>query len=444
MKKSLLFVLTLFFCQSIFAQAQPNTPLYNFLTAIPGAEVTVLEAKNCNEFYKVMLPQMLNHNNMNSPKFMQRLFIRHRNANNPTVIVTEGYGAEYAANPDASVGVADLFDGNSIVVEHRYFLASTPTAPLDWEYLTVEQAAADYHYIRQLFREFYQGKWVATGISKGGMTTLSYEVFYPDDTDASVAHVAPVNFKKTDPRIGKFFDTVGDAPCREKIRNFQQIMLERKRDILPIFEQKYRQDGGDFNTVADAETMYDYTVLEYEFSFWQWSGHCEAIPSETVGNDSLFNYLNSVIPALGWFDEKSIRFFAPSYYQFYSQLGYYEYDYEIPRFKKWLKNEKYPSFVIAEKTVAAPTFTKSYLRKMKKFLRKKVDRMIFVYGEYDPWGATAVELNRKGDALKFVVNDGTHRARITDLAPEQKKIAYAALEKWLGTPVAEKPKEKKK
>ena len=77
----------------------------------------------------------------------------------------------------------------------------------------------------QLFEIIYRGKWVSTGISKGGATTIYYRYFYPDDVDVSVPYVAPVNRELEDQRLYSFLETIGSDECREKIRSFQIRVL---------------------------------------------------------------------------------------------------------------------------------------------------------------------------------------------------------------------------
>ena len=73
----------------------------------------------------------------------------------------------------------------TLVWNTGFFGKSIPDS-MKWEYLTVEQAAADLHTINQLFRKIYKGKWISTGISKGGQTTLYFKYFYPEDVDIAI------------------------------------------------------------------------------------------------------------------------------------------------------------------------------------------------------------------------------------------------------------------
>lgn len=151
-----------------------------------------------------------------------------------------------------------------IFVEYRYFLESTPE-PKDWQYLTAENSADDLHAITTAFKNIYPGKWIATGISKGGQTTLLYRTFYPDDVDISVPYVAPLCYGVEDGRHEPFLHKVSTPENRKKIEDFQLEALKRKATLLPRFEKYCTEKNYSFR--APIEEIYDYSVLEYSFCF---------------------------------------------------------------------------------------------------------------------------------------------------------------------------------
>jgi len=104
------------------------------------------------------------------------------------VMITGGYSANrnYLSEPASILGC------NQIIVEHRYFGESLPDS-LDWSQLTTANAAADHHHIYQLFSQYYQEKWMSSGISKGGQTSIFYKYYYPDDMAVTMPYVAPLN-----------------------------------------------------------------------------------------------------------------------------------------------------------------------------------------------------------------------------------------------------------
>jgi hypothetical protein len=183
-----------------------------------------------------MLPQPLDHKNPAVGHFRQRVFVGHRGFDRPTVLETEGYGCNWM-NGFLIDEPATLLNANQLYVEHRYFGASRPEK-LEWKYLTAEQDAGDYHAIRLLFGQIYQGKWISTGVSKGVQTAVEYKVFYPDDIDVVIPYVAPLNYRKLDSRIDRHFRKVGTEQCRDKIRSVQNYLLQYKKVTLSIYENR--------------------------------------------------------------------------------------------------------------------------------------------------------------------------------------------------------------
>jgi len=384
-----------------FLSLAQDSELNTFLKAIPGADIEKKDTSAYKEFYIVMLPQLVDHNNANGASFKQRIYIGHVDFDRPTIMETEGYGTDWM-NPRVVTEPVGMLKGNMIYIEHRYFGPSTPN-PVDWKYLNVEQDAADYHYIRTLFGKIYKGKWIATGVSKGGQTATAYKVFYPDDVDVTIPYVAPLNFERLDPRIDKHFKTVGSKQQRSHIKEIQFYLLKNKSTVMPLWKQIADKVGYKFTSI-DEESAYDYSVLEFPFSFWQYTAEATKLPDlNTATPEKMAKFLFQIVPPF-WYTEAANAYQAANY-QFYTQLGYYEYN-EKP-FRKYLKNKDYPNsaFVPKEATVI---WDPSYTEKLKKFIASNPQHMIFIYGEADPWGATAPEIKPGSGSLKMVKTGGTH------------------------------------
>ena len=72
---------------------------------------------------------------------------------------------------------------------------------------------------------------------------MYYNYFYPNDMDATVAYVAPLNLKEEDPKFHEFLKNVGDEDCREKIVNFQRDVLKHKDEIIPMLKNYAEQNN---------------------------------------------------------------------------------------------------------------------------------------------------------------------------------------------------------
>src|SRR6185503_19153486 len=177
---------------------------------------------------------------------------------------------------------------NQIDVEQRFFEPSRPD-PADWSFLTIEQAAADHHRIVAALRPIYCGKWVSTGSSKGGMTSIYHRRFYPDDVDATVAYVAPISFGAPDDRYHPFFDTVGSASCRRKLRTYQRELLSRRAAMLSRMQDEADQNGLTFDRSSGIEGAFEDAVIEFSWGFWQYRGPslCASIPGTAATDAAL-------------------------------------------------------------------------------------------------------------------------------------------------------------
>lgn len=174
------------------------------LAALPGvSDVETLKSKLFQEKYVFFIKQQLDAKDASKGNFEQRVILCHRGFDRPTVLVTEGYNANYGLREDYIEELAQIFNTNIVLVEYRYFDKSTPT-PCNWQYLTVENSLYDLHNVNRTLHAIYKGKWIATGISKGGQTTMFYRSYFPDDVDISVPYVAPLNRSVEDGRHEKF------------------------------------------------------------------------------------------------------------------------------------------------------------------------------------------------------------------------------------------------
>jgi hypothetical protein len=421
-------IVIVFFFIPFFMQAQEETkPLHDFLSGFDGLDFEEMDTREeFSEKYVVYMPQPLDHKDPSLGFFTQRVFVIHRDVDAPVVLTTEGYGAAYANFPQYRSELCGLLEANEIIVEHRFFEPSAPDS-LDWRYLTVEQAATDHHKVVEFFKPFYTGKWVNSGISKGGQTAMYHRTYYPDDVDATVGYVCPLNFTIEEQRCYDFLDQVGSEECREKIHNFQKLLLCNKDRFFPAFKQMIDEEGLNFS-IGDT-AGYELTVLEYSFAFWQWgSMSCDKIPDDSVNPQVAILHLASV-SGLSWVSDEGIAGLQPFFYQALTEIGFYGYDHsEFPGCVEALDAQ---TFDFSCPKGADCTFDPGPMEKVDHFVRHKGDNMIFVYGEWDPWSAPAVQITGKTNSFKVINPEGSHSTRIRFLPEEQREKIYTALEDWL-------------
>jgi hypothetical protein len=405
--------------------------LKNRIESLPGI-ISVERIEPDSEYveaFKIFIEQPVDHNNPDGEKFRQKFYLSHKDDSLPMVIELDGYNIDF----NRSNELASILKCNKIVVEHRYFGESVPDS-LDWNFLTIEQAANDHHRIIEAMKMIYDKQWIATGISKGGQTTYIYNYYFPDDADASVCYVAPLNLAPEDPRIYHFLDNVGSEDCRNKMVLFQREVLKREDELLPMFIEDTK--SSDYNySIGNDKFIFEFVVLEYGFAFWQWQfTNCSQIPDTTASNEVLFEHLKKG-SSFSYFSDQDIAANLPFIYQAYSQMGYYGYD--ISYFKDLLKEVKEPTSRIFLPKYLNPEFDCCIMQKINTWIQKHGNNIIFIYGEIDAWSATAVELTGETNSIKMVKIGGNHRTRINSFNDTDRAIIIETLEAWLDYKIPE-------
>lgn len=394
------------------------------LSRLPGV-VDVKEmpaAGRLLQAFDVTFQQPVDHANPNGARFPQHVFVTHAGYDRPVVLGTEGY----AARGNAGGELPRLLNANQVTVEHRYFGRSVPS-PLDWTFLTVRQSADDLHAIFTALKTIYPGKWVSTGASKGGQTSLFYKCHYPQDMDATVAYVAPVNLHQEDPRVNRFTETVGDEASRKKLRDLQLALFDREDEVLPLV--KAEADKRKWTFGIGLAAAYEYGILEHPYAFWQYGTSPAEIPAPDAPAAALAAHYNKV-GALYYYSDQGKKQFEPFMYQAYTEIGYYNYD--IAPFKGHMKALTTPSNIVLCPEGAKIVYNPATMAFVYDFLRYKADHVVYIYGGLDTWSGTQMQLLGRTDAIKVVVENAHHGARIGAFSPEQKELFFSTMERWLG------------
>lgn len=404
-----------------------NKELYQKLCTLKGViTVDSLPSDYSSEKYVVTIRQPLDHKHPEKGSFTQRVVISHEGFDRPTVLVTEGYGGDYALNPRYRDELAGLFQTNTVFVEHRYFSGSVPDT-VDWQYLTAPNSASDLHLITTLFKQIYPQKWISTGISKGGQTALIYRAFFPNDVDITVPYVAPVSRSAEDGRHEPFLNVVGDKKTRQAILSFQREVLKRRGEIIPLMEKFCMEKQLSFR--ISMNEVLDYCVLEYSFAFWQWGTPASQIPANSATTEVLFKHLTEISgPDYFATGQPTQAFFI----QAARELGYYGYDIEpfkdllfIRTAKDYLQRIMLPEGITIQ-------FQPELYKKLTNFIATSDPRLIFVYGEYDPWTSVGItKLDGKKNMFVAIQPKGSHRARINTLPDSLRDKVIKTINLWL-------------
>ena len=398
----------------------------------PNAEITKMDAKDhFTKAYQLVLNEPLDHNNAEAGTFKHYVYLSHVNTNKPTILVTEGYNAS-----PRTYELSKIFKGNQVQVEYRFYGKSRPDS-IPWKYLKNDQAVEDYHQLVTKLKTLYSNKWISTGISKGGETVLIYKSKYPYDIDVAVPYVAPLINTQEDSRTEEHISTVGSDECRAKITKFQRLVLEHREEILSEISEYAELKKMNFTELSTEEAM-EYAVLEFPFSFWQWGGNCDDIPNENASAKELFEYINKIV-GISFYNDTTYYDLLPSYYQHMTELGYYGFD--TAPVKDLIKVVHEPTNLrFAPKNVDL-TFNEDYINEVRDYAENKGNKTLYIYGEYDTWGACAPSPKPHVNALKMVLKEGSHSARIKDFSTEDKQLIYNKLQNWLGYSITIYPLE---
>jgi hypothetical protein len=405
------------------------------LRAIPG--LTVRENPNGARvptgyrFFLMEYDQPADHSRPECQRFQQRLTLLHTSDTAPMVLYTGGY---YVSTGPSRRELTSLLSANQLSVEHRFFLPSRPE-PADWSQLTIQQSADDFHRIVQSFKPIYGGRWLSTGASKGGETVVFFRRFYPNDVDATVAYVAPLA-RRDDARFPAFQDAVGgatQAACRERIHTFQRTVLERREEMLGLL-RTYAQENGLTYAQLGIEKALEHAVIETYFGFWQYNSpaNCDLFPGSEATSAQLLDVMNTVVGLATFADNGSsgLGHYAPYYYQAAVELGW-------PRpYEAFLG-----SLIHFPDTDTAPVYSPAgvplvfrdqAMQDIQDWVSTQGERLMFIYGELDPWSAASYSLGGARDSYLYEVPGGNHASNISRLPEVQFSEAVETVRRWAG------------
>lgn len=424
-------------CEATQWSAPPGCAATDFegkLRCIPGLTVAVAPDAGVPGYtrYNLQLEQPVDHDAPQAGDFPMRLTLLHTDASKPLVLSTSGYGL--------SSGRGELtraFATNQLSYEHRFFGPSRPT-PTDWTKLSIRQAAGDAHRIAEAFHWLYPGRWVNTGGSKGGMTSVYHRRFHPCDVDATVAYVAPVTLGALDPAYPPFLEQVGGPPraaCRAALTQFQRRLLMEREVLVPLV-------SGTFGRIP-VDQAFELAVIELPFGFWQYGDPddadtgCGAIPAAGATAQQQLDFLETHSSPEVLAGAASLEAFEPYYHQAATQLGAPE-----PNEAALRDLLRYPGTDVPSTFVSpgrALPFDAAAMPDINIWLATRGQRLLFVYGSLDPWSARPFTLGLAEDSFTFVVDQGNHGASLSQLGSASTQ-AFATVSRWLNAALVTAPK----
>ncbi|XXF75193.1 S28 family serine protease [Myxococcaceae bacterium GXIMD 01537] len=417
------------------ASALESEDLGEQLRAVPGLtvllDVWLSNTTKDTRFFILDYEQPTDHQHPEGERFRQRMTLLYRYRPGPTPVVLHTLGYELTPTTGQSEPTR-LLAAHELRVEHRFFGTSRP-ASHDWKRLTIEQAAADHHRIVQALRPLLgDGRWLSTGISKGGQAATYHRHFYPDDVEATVAYVSPNVRGETDVRAVRFLETVGtDADCRQRLKAIQRAALTRREEMLPFAAGAAASTGATFDMLG-LDRALEFSVLELPYYFWQVGSQslCPTIPAPDAPASALFDFIQRHTFFTDSFGDAGLQSLAPYYYQAATQLGALRYaEHHLHGLLHYPRQDlpaHLPPLGVQKR------FDVTAMLRVGHWVRDAGQRMLFLYGENDPWFSAPFEVRESNDALRFVVPRGNHGARLAQLPEPERSVALERLFQWAG------------
>ncbi|GLZ33175.1 tripeptidyl aminopeptidase [Lentzea sp. NBRC 105346] len=407
------------------AHAAPD--IKDRITALPGVRIISEGTLGAARTFVLGVQQPVDHRHPRGAKFEQRFSLLHKDESKPMVLHTTGYALPGTIGAGE---VARLTDGNQISVEQRFFTPSIPQ-PADWRDLNIWQAANDHHDIVTKLKTIYKAKWISTGASKGGMTSVYHRRFFPRDVDATVAYVAPNDVVNNRDNYGEFIENVGNDPtCNRRLEGVQRQILQHRDEVAA----KLLAKGYTYEQFGDVQKSLEINVLDTPFTFWQYGlqADCAIVPGDNASVDELFTFIEKTV---GWdfYTDAGIKPYVPYYYQAGTQLGWPIADEShVKGLLRYPGSDAPRSMVPAEIKMR---FEPGVMRDIDTWVRFSSSQMLFVYGQNDPWGAEQFHPSKR-DSYTYTVPGGNHGSNITKLPEAQRAEATKTVLRWAGVSAA--------
>ncbi|WP_188113418.1 S28 family serine protease [Nocardioides humilatus] len=420
------------------APVQKRASLLDEIRAIPIV-THVTEVKNAprgTRFFRIKVSVPVDYADPQYPTFELRVNLLHRGFDRPTVVETSGY--RLWDDPYRSE-VTRIVDGNQLDIEHRFFSPSLPKHP-DWgTQLTIRQVADDDHRVVSAFRHLYDGNWLSTGDSKGGMAATYFRRFYPTDVNATIAYVAPNDVVDDVDAYPTFLAEIGGkdlADCRSRLVALQRRMLTDRGWFRGRLSRFSAEKSLTWDYVGSLDRGFEASVVDMYFAYWQYWGEraCKDVPiAKRMSNAQVWRYAGSV-EAWGNLADQRRYYSLPYHFQAATQIGGPQ-PYERPlRDLLRYPGADTPANILPPWMKPA-AFDPDAMVDIDAWVRTDARRMMFIDGQDDPWSAEPFRCGadaQERSCVRLVVPHGTHGAVIGELRTAQRDAAERLIRRWAG------------
>ena len=393
------------------------------------------------ECYKVFFNQPIDHENPSAGAMKQKAFIYFKGFDRPTVMYTGGYNVpDYRKDAICNLDISSNMDANLIVVEHRYFGDSKNLSDTKWDYLTIEQAAADHHAIFEPLKKILPKEWISTGTSKDGMTSLFYRYFYPDDMTVTTAFCSPFMTSLYYKPVGTYLDSESGSDAERD--NMHKICFKLYEDwghggLYNTYIQMCKDYNEQLKALHPEQTepwfqgdmdTYLYALQEFffgQFSYYTADERALNIPSADADTEVILDYIyfRDVLtqndlwkydsPMMKPVDEEDFywkdRDDYPYYIQTAKQLGQLTYDFSRYESLNNLGQNPNPSALFDQDCWLYDTYDNSRIVDMRENFIPNTDcPILFYYAKNDPWTGARPDKINKNTSIMLIGERGVH------------------------------------
>ena len=365
---------------------------------------------NYQSQYSFFILQPVNHNQPDGDKFKQRVCILFRGYDCPTILVTEGYlWRRFGDAEDIGINL----NANMVHVEHRNFGESFNKDEGVWEYETSAQVSADLHAVYQALKPIFPGKWMSTGTSKNGETSMDYAYYYPNDMNLAAAFCSPFNLSLTDKRYGEYlFNISGTEELRDIMKKYIGLALEDGKEGL------YQDACAHFKEKSlpiPTFTEYVFNCFDTFFMVFQYTlpkKQKEAIEEITENEENLVNAICKAIS-----DNRGVDIYT-YFVDCAKEQGFpdsgYDYYADVLKDTGFKAEDVLTSILKEEDRWLMPYYDNSQRVNMcENFFINSTTPLLLYYSKGDPW--SAAQPAKVGPNVKKIINPiGVHSPKIND------------------------------
>ena len=463
MKSKLLLVTAFLLLLLPSADAQSFREKLLAIDGVISVEEIEQDEKVFEEKYIVTIEQPVNWADPQSEMFPQRFEIGYQSDDSPNLFYLSGYMlSDGRFKQDDRPELAKMYNTNYIRCEYRFYSKSAPEDlsrdnTKYWLYLNEKNAAQDFHRIIDELKDILTGKWIFTGVSKGGKATAAFATYYPHDADVYVPSVAPFADEATGVFTQNLYETIGNerygselaAKYRSELLEFQIEAVKNRSYMQDVFWRNVESGDVKVRPFVNKQIMFDMIILEFTVTTWQYDQNFEAIekvlamPREddpSTETDEKRAFQDAMIKCITDANVGSYVWGLDYLFQYYVQaateMG--EHDYNFDYLRKALAADGSGAelaitpdmdkdilyrMMFTDEQMEAFTFSPDTRNRIYEWIRTTDSKVIFLYGTSDPWYSLSItEDDLAGNTHVKIIADPnqSHSFKIANLPEEMR------------------------